>query len=154
MASTPTSPLLAVALLFRSKPQFAGIDHVVHAVSAFADSSVELPLATASRFGSVALLERIWSSSVDLEPGGRSLWSVRRLLRVYPLYNKLQFTLSLLAAVQANSVEVVRWLFERFPDYGVRRGRWRSFASSGRTAPPSIMTRKSKKKMENGTRRR
>ncbi|KAE9032428.1 hypothetical protein PR003_g4817 [Phytophthora rubi] len=131
MTSTPTSPLLAVALLFRSKPQFAGIDHVVHAVSAFADSSVELPLATASRFGSVALLERIWSSSVDLEPGGRSLWSVRRLLRVYPLYNKLQFTLSLLAAVQANSVEVVRWLFERFPDYGVRRKVVYAAASAG-----------------------
>ncbi|KAG6587232.1 Serine/threonine protein kinase [Phytophthora cinnamomi] len=104
----PPAPLLAVALLFRAKPQFAGIDHVVHAVSAFADSSVELPLAAASRFGSEALLERIWNSSVDLEPGGRSLWSVRRLLREYPLYNKLQFTLSLLAVVKANSVEVVR----------------------------------------------
>ncbi|EGZ11588.1 hypothetical protein PHYSODRAFT_336109 [Phytophthora sojae] len=129
--SAPTPPLLAVALLFRSKPQFAGIDHVIHAVSTFADSSVELPLASASRFGSVALLERVWNSSVDLEPGGRSLWSVRRLLRDYPLYNKWQFTLSLVGAIKANSVEVVRWLFERYPDYGVRRKVVYEAASAG-----------------------
>ncbi|KAI9981211.1 hypothetical protein PInf_008954 [Phytophthora infestans] len=131
MVSVSPTPLLAVTLLFRAKPRFAGIDHVIRAVSAYADSSVELPLNKACNFGSVTLLDRIWSTTVDLEPGGWGLWSVRKLLRTYKVYGKLQFTLCLLVAVKINNVEVVRWLFNHFPDYGVRRKVIYEAASAG-----------------------
>ncbi|KAG3099685.1 hypothetical protein PI124_g12526 [Phytophthora idaei] len=121
MVSVSPTPLLAVSLLFRSKPRFAAIDHVISSVSAYADSSVEFPLNKACKYGSVTLLDRIWNCTVDLEPGGWGLWSVRKLLRTYKLYGKLQFTLCLLEAVKINKVEIVQWLFEHFPDYGVRR---------------------------------
>ncbi|KAL3663277.1 hypothetical protein V7S43_011686 [Phytophthora oleae] len=90
MAVSPvTPPLLAIVLVFRSRPEFDGIDHVTSAVSAYVDSSVEQPLHKACKFGSVALLDRIWNSTVDLEPGGWGLWSVRNLLRSQKLYGKL-----------------------------------------------------------------
>ncbi|KAG3242646.1 hypothetical protein PI124_g12527 [Phytophthora idaei] len=113
--------LQAVALVCRSKPELDGIAYVVDSISAYADSSVELPLAKACVFGSSKLLNRIWNSTVDLESNGRGVWSVRKLLQTYKLYGKLQFTLCLLEAVKINNVEIIRWLFERFPDYGVRR---------------------------------
>ncbi|KAL3663193.1 hypothetical protein V7S43_011603 [Phytophthora oleae] len=113
-------PLLAVALVFRSRPEFDAITHVTSAVSAYVDSSVEQPLHKACKFGSVALLDRIWTSTVDLEPSGWGLWSVRNLLRTHKLYGKLQFTLCLLEAAKINSLDIAQWLFERFP-YGVRR---------------------------------
>ncbi|KAL3667622.1 hypothetical protein V7S43_007176 [Phytophthora oleae] len=62
--------MLSVALVFRSRPEFDAISHVTSAVSAYVDSSVEQPLHKACKFGSVALLDRIWSSAVDLEPSG------------------------------------------------------------------------------------
>ncbi|ETL92756.1 hypothetical protein F442_09239 [Phytophthora nicotianae P10297] len=131
MVTTLPTPLLAVSLLFRSKPRFAGIDHVISSVSAYADSSVELPLNKACKYGSVTLLNRIWNSTVDLEPGGWGLWSVRKLLRAYKLYGKLQFTLCLLEAVKTNNVDIVQWLFHHFPDYGVRRKVIYDAASAG-----------------------
>ncbi|ETI46277.1 hypothetical protein F443_09317 [Phytophthora nicotianae P1569] len=111
----------AVDLVCRSKSELDGITYVVDAISAYADSSVELPLAKACTFGSLRLLNRIWNSTIDLESNGRGMWSIRKLLRSYKLYGKLQFTLCLLEAVKINSLEIVQWLFERFPDYGVRR---------------------------------
>ncbi|KAK1942832.1 hypothetical protein P3T76_005469 [Phytophthora citrophthora] len=113
-------PLLSVTLVFRSKPEFDAISHVVSAVSTYVDSSVEQPLHKACKFGSVTLLNRIWSTTVDLEPGGWGIWSVRNLLRTYKLYGKFQFTLCLLEAAKINNVDIARWVFERFP-FGVRR---------------------------------
>ncbi|KAL3659374.1 hypothetical protein V7S43_015645 [Phytophthora oleae] len=113
-------PLLSVTLVFRPRPEFDGMADIISSVSAYADSSVEQPLHKACKFGSVALLDRIWSSTADLEPSGWGLWSVRKLLRTHKLYGKLQFTLCLLEAAKINSVDIARWLFERFP-YGVRR---------------------------------
>ncbi|KAG3218221.1 hypothetical protein PC129_g10963 [Phytophthora cactorum] len=109
----------AVALVCRSKPELDGIAYVVDSISAYADSSVELPLAKACVFGSSKLLNRIWNSTVDLESNVRGVWSVRKLLqKAYKLYGKLQFTLCLLEAVKINNVEIIQWLFDRFPDYG------------------------------------
>ncbi|KAK1935385.1 putative ankyrin repeat protein [Phytophthora citrophthora] len=113
-------PLLSVALVFRSRPEFDSITHIIDFVSSYVDSSVEKPLHKACKFNSVTLLDRIWSSTVDLEPSGRDLWSVRKLLRENKLYGKFQFTLCLLEAAKLNSVDIARWLFDRFP-YGVRR---------------------------------
>ncbi|KAG1710045.1 hypothetical protein DVH05_017053 [Phytophthora capsici] len=116
-----TPPLLAVTLVFRSRPEFdsLNLNHLVSAVSAYVDSSVEQPLHKACKFGSVTLLDRIWNTTVDLEPSGWGIWSVRKLLRTQKLYGKLQFSLCLLEAAKLNSVDIARWLFERFP-YGVR----------------------------------
>ncbi|KAK1943419.1 hypothetical protein P3T76_004815 [Phytophthora citrophthora] len=113
-------PLLAVALVFRSKPEFDGPDDVISMVSAYVDSSVEQPLHKACKFGSVALLDRIWNSTVDLESSGWGLWSVRNLFRTQKLYGKFEFSLCLLEAAKRNSVDIAGWLFERFP-YGVRQ---------------------------------
>eukprot|EP00644_Phytophthora_capsici_P004818 jgi/Phyca11/96845/e_gw1.1.955.1 len=98
-----TPPLLAVTLVFRSRPEFdsLNLNHLVSAVSAYVDSSVEQPLHKACKFG------------------GWGIWSVRKLLRTQKLYGKLQFSLCLLEAAKLNSVDIARWLFERFP-YGVR----------------------------------
>ncbi|KAK1943427.1 putative ankyrin repeat protein [Phytophthora citrophthora] len=113
-------PLLAVALVFRSKRKFDGPDDVISIVSAYVDSSVEQPLHKACKFGSVALLDRIWNSTVDLESSGWGLWSVRNLLRTQKLYGKFEFSLCLLEAAKRNRVDIAGWLFERFP-YGVRQ---------------------------------
>ncbi|OWZ20542.1 hypothetical protein PHMEG_0005024 [Phytophthora megakarya] len=90
-----------------------------------------MPLNKACTYGSLMLLDRIWYNTIDLEPNGWGLWSVRKLLRTHKLYGKMQFTLCLLAAIKINSVEIVRWLFDRFPDYGVRRTVVYEAASAG-----------------------
>ncbi|POM65418.1 hypothetical protein PHPALM_18870 [Phytophthora palmivora] len=149
MASKPPVPLVAVTLVFGCRPRFDGIDHVINTVSAYADSSVEVPLNKACKYGSVTLLDRIWNSTVDLEPNGWGLWSVRTLLRTYRLYGKFQFTLSLLAAIKINNVEVVRWLFEHFPDYGVRR----KVVIFEPMAQP-FTVKKKQKRMENGMKKK
>ncbi|KAF1790808.1 hypothetical protein GQ600_24603 [Phytophthora cactorum] len=77
-------PLLAVQLLFRSKPELSSFAHVITTVSVFLDSSVELPLDEACKLESVALLQRIWDSceiytTNETIPDER--WTLRRYLR-------------------------------------------------------------------------
>lgn len=57
-----TCALLVAVLLFRSKTKFTDLPHVVTAVSLFLDTSVEQTLDTACQFGSVYLLDRIWTA--------------------------------------------------------------------------------------------
>ncbi|RLN77606.1 hypothetical protein BBJ28_00000456 [Nothophytophthora sp. Chile5] len=115
----PSTPLLLVTLLFREKTGFASLPHVVATTSAFLDTSVELPLAKACKFGSLALLDRIWESSRQfMTADGQlevSLWCVRKLLYMNPHYKRFQFTQSLLEAVRRQDMRMIRWLFAHFP---------------------------------------
>ncbi|RLN77599.1 hypothetical protein BBJ28_00000462 [Nothophytophthora sp. Chile5] len=121
MESSP--PLLVVTLLFREKFGLGSQPHVVAATSAFLDSSVELPLANACKFGSLALLDRIWESSDRFAPESSELevspWCVRKLLHADTHYKQFQFTQSLLEAVRQQELPMVRWLFAHFPGFAV-----------------------------------
>ncbi|KAH7491420.1 putative ankyrin repeat protein R848 [Phytophthora ramorum] len=115
------TPLLLVTLLLRSKPELSPLTHVIEATSVYLDSSVELPLHKACTFGSLALLDRIWTSSVDLESNQNPTWSVRNLLRTEkPHYHEYQFSKCLVEAVKLKNVAIVKWLFEHFPNIPVR----------------------------------
>ncbi|KAG7381229.1 hypothetical protein PHYPSEUDO_006273 [Phytophthora pseudosyringae] len=130
MATSPASPLLIATLLLQSKPQLASLHHVADAITSFLDTSVELPLHKACKFGSLELLSRIWSSTVDL-PQGDSSWSVRRLLHSEKFYQQFQFTHSLVEAAKQKDLGMTRWLFERFPACDVRREAVEEAAKAG-----------------------
>ncbi|KAG6963672.1 hypothetical protein JG688_00008059, partial [Phytophthora aleatoria] len=93
-------PRLSVKLVFRSKAQFGSLPHVTESVSTFLDTSVDLPVAKACKFGSVALLNRIWYSPLDLEKVKYRSWSIRRLLVTDTDYQQFQITQSLLEAIK------------------------------------------------------
>ncbi|EGZ14588.1 hypothetical protein PHYSODRAFT_560883 [Phytophthora sojae] len=115
MASPAPTPLLVVTLLFRSKPDFGCLPHVVNSVSAYLDSSVQLPIVKACTFGSIPLLDRIWNSSIDPVNGQYASWSIRKLLRTERRYRACQFTYSMLEAIERRDFEMVTWLMEHFP---------------------------------------
>ncbi|KAE9103941.1 hypothetical protein PF007_g14218 [Phytophthora fragariae] len=114
-----TPPLLVVVLLFRSKSCLSSLSHVIQSVSNFLDSSVQLPLARASKFGSLALLNRIWDCTLDLEAGSNASWSIRSLLRSERHYKQFQFTNSLVEAVKRRDLVIIRWLFDHFPKFWI-----------------------------------
>ncbi|KAG7381232.1 hypothetical protein PHYPSEUDO_006276 [Phytophthora pseudosyringae] len=109
------APLLTVALVLRSRPAIASIDHVPNTVSAFLDSSVQLPLHRGCQFNSLTLLGRIWDSDVDLEQVVSPSWSIRSLLRSEKRYQEFQFSLTLIAAVKRQNLEMAQWIFDHFP---------------------------------------
>ncbi|KAE9087779.1 hypothetical protein PF007_g20243 [Phytophthora fragariae] len=124
IVNTPP-PLLAVDLLFRSKPQFSDLHHVVNSVSVFLDSSVELPLHKACQLSSLKLLSRLWDSS-EVYAGANSTttdcsWTLRKFIRNDRHYRQHQFTLSLTEAVRLGSMEMVRWLAARFEGCKVKK---------------------------------
>ncbi|RLN77598.1 hypothetical protein BBJ28_00000463 [Nothophytophthora sp. Chile5] len=129
------APLLAVRLLFLEKIGLGALPHVISATSAFLDSSVELPLAKACKFGSLALLDRIWESSnqfvnADGEPEATS-WCVRKMLRTERHYTLFQFTQALSEAVRRQELAMVEWLFSHFPGLMVRNGVVKEAAAAG-----------------------
>lgn len=111
--------LLPVAVVFRDREAFTALPHVVSAVQSFLNSSVELPLHQACKFGSLSLLNRIWSSSEGIGTDGR--WTLRRFIRADRHYRQYQFTRSLKEAVALKNAAMVRWLFDRFPGCDVKK---------------------------------
>ncbi|KAE9111251.1 hypothetical protein PF010_g10873 [Phytophthora fragariae] len=125
-------PLVVVRFLFRNKPELSSLTHVAATVSVFLDASVELPLHKACKLESLPLLNRIWASTVDVEPGQDPSWSVRNLLRTEkPHYLHYQFSKCLLEAINVQSLSLVKWLFEHFPNIPVRQELVASAAGAG-----------------------
>ncbi|KAL4164192.1 hypothetical protein KRP22_004812 [Phytophthora ramorum] len=117
----PPTPLVAASILTSSKRELSSLFHITEKVSSFLDTSVELPLHKACTFGSLKLLNRIWNSTIDLEHETEPFWSVRSFLRSDKHYQDFQFTASLVEAVKQRNLEMVQWLFEHFPEWGVGR---------------------------------
>ncbi|KAE9274379.1 hypothetical protein PR003_g29627, partial [Phytophthora rubi] len=80
----------------------------------FVDSSVELPLAKACKFGSLTLLDRILESQVGVEFDEDSSWSLRSLMQSETFYQHHQFTYSLSEAVRRSDLDMTKWLFLHF----------------------------------------
>eukprot|EP00644_Phytophthora_capsici_P009931 jgi/Phyca11/119848/e_gw1.39.148.1 len=128
-------PLAAVTLVFRSKPKLTGLAHVVSAVSVFLDTSVELPLDVACKFGSIVLLDRIWDynetcNSIFTEETNPS-WTFWNFFRTDIHYRQYQFTKVMMEAVRLQDVEIVRWLASTFPETTVVMSVVDRAASSG-----------------------
>ncbi|KAG1706392.1 hypothetical protein DVH05_001539 [Phytophthora capsici] len=128
-------PLAAVTLVFRSKPKLTELAHVVSAVSVFLDTSVELPLDVACKFGSIVLLDRIWDynetcNSIFTEETGPS-WTFWNFFRTDIHYRQYQFTKVMMEAVRLQDVEIVRWLASKFPETTVVMSVVDRAASSG-----------------------
>ncbi|KAL4156863.1 hypothetical protein PRNP1_005889 [Phytophthora ramorum] len=123
--------LLVVTLLFRSKPEFSALSHVIDAVSLYVDASVQLPLAKACKFGSLTLLNRIWDCKLDLEAKANASWSIRGLLRSEPWYQSFQANASLVEAVRRRDLDIVRWVFAHFPEFWVLEDAVEEAAAAG-----------------------
>lgn len=125
---TGPEPLLAVKVLLQSKGSFSDLPHVVTSVSTFLDSSVELPLHRACKFGSIKLLERIWSTSqvyttytaVSYSSNTGTSWSLGRFLRSDRHYRQYQLNLSLTEAAGLKDVPMARWLLNRLQGCAIR----------------------------------
>ncbi|KAF4132039.1 putative ankyrin repeat domain-containing protein [Phytophthora infestans] len=113
------APLLAVQLLFRSKPELSSLLHVVATVSTFVDSSIELPLDEACKLESVALLQRIWDSSeiyttkTNLSDGK---WSLRKFIGSDRHYRQHIFTAAMNEAMYRHNLEIGKWLLDHFEE--------------------------------------
>ncbi|GMF65261.1 unnamed protein product [Phytophthora lilii] len=104
-------PLLIVTLLYRSKPAFDQLRHVIDATSAFLDTSVELEFREAVKHNSVPLLNRIWDSCLPV----KGQFSRRKYLRTNVHYNRYQYRFGMENAVgEKVDMDVVRWLFNHF----------------------------------------
>ncbi|KAL3659877.1 hypothetical protein V7S43_015179 [Phytophthora oleae] len=132
MGSREPSPLTVITLLFRSKGEFAGLPHVLSAVSCFLDTSVELPFNVACTFGSLALLDRIWESSESYAANDGGSWTLRKFIRTDPHYVNYQATKSMKQAVRLGGLEMVCWLAIKFPGFCVTMEMMEIAASSGR----------------------
>ncbi|EEY58546.1 uncharacterized protein PITG_10629 [Phytophthora infestans T30-4] len=117
MTTAGVAPLLAVTLIFRSKPAFESLSltHVVDSVTTFLDSALELPIKKACQFNSTRLLDRIWDSSIELAASSDTSWSIRNLLQTETHYRGFQFTFSIVKAIQLRNLEMIQWLCEHFP---------------------------------------
>ncbi|KAG7376001.1 hypothetical protein PHYPSEUDO_014694 [Phytophthora pseudosyringae] len=93
--ASPLTPLLVVTVLSRSKPEFESLRHVADLISVYVDASVELPIARASKFGSLELLDRVLAGQAAFTSDEASSWSVRSLMQSQP-YLQFQFTSSIL----------------------------------------------------------
>ncbi|KAK1941013.1 putative ankyrin repeat protein [Phytophthora citrophthora] len=128
-------PLVAVTLVFQSRSEFAELRHVVSAVSLFLDASVELSLDVACKFGSLALLDRIWNYnevySLNFTEENGPSWTLWDFLRTDPLYRQNQFRKAMIEAVWNNDVAIVPWLASKFPGATVEMGVVDRAASSG-----------------------
>ncbi|OWZ15851.1 hypothetical protein PHMEG_00010442 [Phytophthora megakarya] len=117
--NAPPPPLLAANIVLRYKD--VEIPHIISTVSTFMDSTLDLFLNNACRLGSLMLLQRIWDSSeVYMNedqniPENFSL-CLRKYLRTDRHYRQYQYKLSILEAVKLKNLEMVQWLFERFPE--------------------------------------
>ncbi|KAF4147518.1 hypothetical protein GN958_ATG03288 [Phytophthora infestans] len=111
-----SDPLLSVRVVFRSKRGFGALPHVVDAVSLFLNSSVELPLDKAARLGSIALLDRIWSSLESVKTPQSPFWSARRLFLEEESYKECKYVLSLVEACKNSDLPMVKWIFEHLPN--------------------------------------
>lgn len=109
--------MTAVTLLFRSRWS-SSLPHLVNSVSLFLDSSMELPLHRACRFGSFRLLDRIWNSSqVFVDDPGRAkdqIWTLQKYIPTDRHYRAYQFNLCLLEAIKLKNLEMVKWISRRF----------------------------------------
>ncbi|KAL3664891.1 hypothetical protein V7S43_010069 [Phytophthora oleae] len=115
-------PLVAAAVVFRSRPAFEGLPHVVDAVSVFLDSSVDLSLFVACKTGSVRLLDRIWNSSevyVDGSSDPGTKWTLRRFLRTDTHYQQYLFVKCLEYAVPRQDLDVIKWFSSKFQGFTV-----------------------------------
>ncbi|OWY99427.1 LOW QUALITY PROTEIN: hypothetical protein PHMEG_00029568 [Phytophthora megakarya] len=110
-------PLASAALVFRSKPEFHGLPHVVNSVSLFLNSSIDLSLLGACTFNSVKLLEHIWNSCAVFEPetiNSETKWTLRRFLRTDKHYRQYIFSKVMEDAVPCQDLEMVKWLSSKF----------------------------------------
>ncbi|KAG3062947.1 hypothetical protein PC128_g14169 [Phytophthora cactorum] len=107
-------PLLAVQLLFRSKPELSSFAHVITTVSVFLDSSVELPLDEACKLESVALLQRIWDSC-EIYTTNETIPDEREPIDQTPRRMDWGgFTMAKVAQSRRN--DIVWWLNHHYPD--------------------------------------
>ncbi|KAK1946769.1 putative ankyrin repeat protein [Phytophthora citrophthora] len=112
----------AATFVFRSRPAFDGLPHVVDTVSVFLDSSVDLSLFNACKTGSVRLLDRIWNSSqvfVDGSSHPGTKWTLQRFLRTDKHYQQYLFTKCLEYAVPRQDLDVIKWLSSKFQGFTV-----------------------------------
>ncbi|OWY99477.1 hypothetical protein PHMEG_00029514 [Phytophthora megakarya] len=116
-ASTANA-LLIVTLLFRSRPEFEQLSHVVDATSVYLDSSVKLDVAKACKFNSVGLLERIWRQH-----------NVQQIET-----DQREFQRAISTAIPLQGTELLSWLLDHFRDcfipsqivqHAAAQGKWK-----------------------------
>jgi len=116
-APSSVPPLLAVALVFRSKPEFAGPPDFITLTSIYLDASVLLTLADACKRNSIKLLDRIWQFSqvyVDGPASSRLPWSIHQFTRSEKWYRQFEFRLALKEAIRLDNFAMFRWLSDKF----------------------------------------
>ncbi|EGZ14446.1 hypothetical protein PHYSODRAFT_301488 [Phytophthora sojae] len=117
MTPNPVPPLLAAALVLRSRAEFQSLPHVVDAMSQFLDTSATSSPLEAAKLGSGKLLGRIWYSSDQFVNSGteptEETW-LRKFLRTDKHYQQYVFLFGLEKAVNSENVELVKWFLSKF----------------------------------------
>lgn len=102
--------MLAVVRLVLHFKLAAAVNDVTDLLSAFLVP--DMPLDRACRFGSMALLEFVWSKGIQERDAKE--WSIARLPYVEPRYCQYIFSRAMVAAIQRGGVDMAEWVFNHF----------------------------------------
>jgi hypothetical protein len=106
--------LTTLDVVLRAAPAVMALEQSTNAVSSFLGPPPSLWLREACTFGSLALLDWIWSSSC-LSPATRTpWWALHNFLRSDRNYHRWQFSRSLEVALTRGDVAMVEWIFAHF----------------------------------------
>jgi hypothetical protein len=108
------SMLTTLEVVLHQAPAVLAVEQSTNAISSFLGPPPNLSLSEACAFGSLELLEWIWSSSCP-DPDSRTpWWSLHNFLRSDPHYHSWQFSKSLEVALARGDVAMVEWIFAHF----------------------------------------
>ncbi|TDH71772.1 hypothetical protein CCR75_005233 [Bremia lactucae] len=106
--------LTAVAFVLRSYPAVMHLEESLRVISIFIGPSPNLIFSEACQFGSIRLLDWIWSISCTTPSKRLRGWSLTDYLRSDANYHNWQFSKSLYVAVSRDDLTMVKWLFAHF----------------------------------------
>ncbi|ETK95449.1 hypothetical protein L915_01621 [Phytophthora nicotianae] len=106
--------LTIVALVLRTHPVVEVLEQSTHAISDFLGPPPSLMLSEACQFGSIRLLNWIWSTCCTTSSTRRSGWSLSNYLRSDSNYHNWQFSKSLEVAAGRGDLPMVKWLLAHF----------------------------------------
>ncbi|TDH71459.1 hypothetical protein CCR75_006494 [Bremia lactucae] len=106
--------LTALALVLRSYPALTHLEESMRVISDFIGPPRNLICSEACQFGSIRLLEWLWSVSCTTPSKRLRGWSLANYLRSDANHHNWQFCKSLYVAVSRDDLTMVKWLFAHF----------------------------------------
>lgn len=108
--------LTSVEVAVRESIELSAFESDTGVISSFLGPSPNLSLSDACTFGSIMLLDWIWSASCTSIDDSTTGWSLCNHLRSNPHYYAWQFTKALAAAASRGDVRTAEWIVDHFSD--------------------------------------